>query len=64
MYMTQNRFGLHSANCIEYRGYYILTNHDDSQMAITADLDTILKKTSSLCEAYLFIDTHIDGQKQ
>ena len=62
MYMTQLQPGLRSRDCINYRGYYIITNHDDSKMAVTADLKTILLQTASLCGAYAFIDNLIDSK--
>ena len=60
MYLTQLQPGLRSRDCIQYRGYYILTNHDDSKMAVTANLKDILLQTASLCMAYAFIDKLLD----
>lgn len=62
MHKTKNRFGLKSTDCITYRGYYILTNHDDSHMAVTSNMHDILFVTSSLCAAYTYIDKLIDTQ--
>ena len=61
MYMTQLHPGLRSRDCITYRGYYILTNHDDSKLAVTANLKDILLQTASLCGAYTFIDNLLDN---
>ncbi len=58
------QFGIASHNCIEYRGYYIVMNHDDSHIIVTKNLHDSLKTTSLLFEAYLFIDELIDGPKK
>lgn len=60
MPMTKNRFASQTDNAITYRGYYILTNHDDSKLTVTANLRDALFITSSLCAAYAYVDNIID----
>lgn len=60
MFMTQNHFMQKSHDCIPYRGYYILTNHDDSKLLVTSNTKDILLQTTSLCMAYAFIDKLLD----
>lgn len=61
---TKHQLHLHSRDCIPYRGYYIIANHDDSILTVTSNGKDRLITTSSLCAAYLHIDNLVDMQSR